>query len=277
MRDLIRTWKGNMEEFKKLNRQKRGQVSAEELKQYEDTSDYELSILLKSDDSKKRTIAASLIGNKKILEMIPQLCKCLVDEKLLYSRIAISEALGKMGEPAVNPLLSLLGKIGNNQETGLPEKYCEKRSYPLVRDMAARTLVKIGRPASPGLIKQIKSGDSFETQQAIDAIGGIASRNDDKRPLPILLEVYIEYSDNEVTTWKIIRSLSAFKYIDVIEPLIQMLENHTKPAIRWEAARSIGQVGISTPEVIRALQKALLDQNCEVRKAAKISLEQMKG
>ena len=55
-----------------------------------------------------------------------------------------------------------------------------------------------------------------------------------------------------------------------------MLKNHTQPSIRWEATRSIGQVGISTPEVIRALQNALHDENSEVRKAAKISLEQMR-
>jgi HEAT repeat protein len=265
-----------MEEIKKLNRQKRGQVSEKEVKQYENATVGELTILLNSNDPKSRTIAAILIGNKRILEMIPLLCKCLVTEKSLYSRIAMSEALGRMGEPAVLPLISLLGKIGNNQETELPEKYCEKKSYPLARDMSARTLVKIGKPAIPGLIMKIKSGDSFETQQAIDAIGGIVSKTHDKRPLSILLEMFVDYSDNEVTIWKIIRALSAFKHIEATEPLIKMLINHTKPSIRWEAARSIGQIGISTPEVIHALQNALQDQNSEVRKAAKISLEQLK-
>ncbi|MGE5604259.1 MAG: HEAT repeat domain-containing protein [Bacteroidota bacterium] len=198
-----------MADIKELNRQKRGQVSEAEVKLYEDASVDELSILLNSDDSKKRTIAAIIIGNQKILEMVPRLCRRLVIEKSLYSRIAVSEALGKMGEPAVLPLIDLLGKVGNNQETGLSEKYCEKKSYPLARDLAARTLVKIGKPAIPYLIAKIMSGDSFETQQAIDAIGGIISKTHDMRPLPVLLEGLIKYSNNEVTTWKIIRALSA--------------------------------------------------------------------
>ena len=264
--------KENMAELKALNRQKRGQASEEEVEQYEDTSVDGLRILLNSDDSKMRTIAATLVGNKKILDLLPKLCQCLVNEKSLYPRIAMSEALGKMGEPAVIPLLSLLGKIGANQETGLPEKYCAKKSFPLARDLAVRTLVKIGKPAISGLIEMIKSGDSFKTQQVIDALGGIASKTKDQRPLPILLEGLRDYSDNEVTAWKIIRALSAFKDIEVVEPLLVILKNHTKPSLRWEAARSIGQTGIATPEVILALQNALQDENSDVRKAARISL-----
>ena len=270
-----RIWKGNMEELKKHNRQKRGQVSETEIKQHEGSSIEELARLLNSSNPKSRTIGAVLMGNKKATEMIPELCKHLQTEKSLYSRIAVSEALGKMGEPAVKPLIQLLGKIGNNQEKELPKKYFEKRSYPLARDLAARTLIKIGKPAIPYLIKIIENGDSFETQQAIDAIGGIASKNHDVSPLPVLLEVLEKYSGNEVTTWKVIRALSAFKHMEVIEPLVKMLKNHTQPAIRWEAARSIGQVGISTPEVRMVLKNAIQDQNIEVRKAAKISLGQL--
>ena len=48
---------------------------------------------------------------------------------------------------------------------------------------------------------------------------------------------------NDLTIWKIIRTLSAFKDIKVIEPLMTMLKNHPEPSIRWEAGRSIGLVG----------------------------------
>jgi HEAT repeat protein len=72
----------------------------------------------------------------------------------------------------------------------------------------------------------VENGDSFETQQAIDAIGGIASKSHDMSPLPVLLKVLEKYSGNEVTTWKVIRALSAFKYIEVIEPLVKMLQTH---------------------------------------------------
>ena len=85
--------------------------------------------------------------------------------------MAISEALSQIGVPAISPLLDLLGEIGKNQETELPQKYFNKKSYPLVRDLAARTLVKIGKPATPYLIEVIENGTDYKAQQAIDAIG----------------------------------------------------------------------------------------------------------
>lgn len=265
-----------MKESNKLNRQKRGQISAEEVKHYEDASADELGIFLNNDDPQKRTIAATLVGNKKMIEMIPQLCQSIIREESLYPRIAISEALGKMGEPAVIPVIALLGKIGANQERELPKKYFAKKSFPLARDMAARTLVKIGTPAIPHLMAKITAGTQFEIQQAIDGIGGIVSRTKDFRPLPILLQALTDYSSDEITTWKIVRALSAFKCFAVVEPLIKILIVHDQPALRWEAARSLGQVGISTPKVVKTLQNRLNDENCEVRKAAKIALESIR-
>lgn len=265
-----------MEDLKKLHRQKRGQISETEVTEYAGLSGDELEVLLMSADPKKRTIAAILTGNGKIVAMIPLLCKGLLTEKALYARIAISEALGKMGEPAVEPLIALLGKVGNNQETRLPEKYCEKKSYPLARDMAARTLVKIGKSAMPGLLKKLAAGDSFETQQAIDAIGGIASKTRDQHGLLLLRQALSVYRDNAVTTWKVTRALSAFRDIEAIEPLLQMV-HHAEPAIRWEAVRSLGQIGIATPELIQELDHALQDGNREMRKAARIALERIKA
>ncbi len=261
-----------MQKSNELNREKRGQVSAEEVKQYVEASVAELSVLLNSANPKERTIAATLIGDKKLTTIIPQLCQRIIREKSLYPRIAMSEALGKIGEPAVIPVIALLGKIGANHEIELPQKYFAKKSFPLARDMAARTLVKIGKPAIPGLVEKITNGGQFEIQQALDAIGGIVSRTNDRRPLPILLQALTDYSANEITAWKIVRALSAFKCSEVVKPLTMMLA-HIQPSIRWEAARSIGQVGISTPEAVKALQNGLTDLNSEVRKAAKIALE----
>lgn len=94
-----------------------------------------------------------------------------------------------MGEPAIIPLIALLGKIGTNQEKTLPSKCFAKKSFPLARDLAARTLVKIGTPAIPYLMTKLTTGTPFEIQQALDAIGGIVSRTSDHRPLPVLLQI----------------------------------------------------------------------------------------
>ena len=138
---------------KSVGRQKRGQVSREEIEKFNEVSVEELKGLLNSNDPQKRTIGATLIGKRKYVNLIPSLCCTLEKEKSLYPRIAISEALSEIGEPAVASLVSLLGKVGNNQEKELPLKYFNKKNYPLARDIVARTLVKIGKPAINELVK----------------------------------------------------------------------------------------------------------------------------
>jgi HEAT repeat protein len=70
--------------------------------------------LLNNNDPQKRTIGATIIGKRKCIDLIPSLCSALAKQKSLYPRIAISEALGEIGEPAVVSLISLLGKVGDN-------------------------------------------------------------------------------------------------------------------------------------------------------------------
>ncbi|MFL0196860.1 HEAT repeat domain-containing protein [Clostridium sp. WILCCON 0269] len=260
---------------KSIGRQKRGQVSIEEIERFNEVSVEELKGLLNSKEPKERTIGATLIGKRKCIDLVLVLCSALENEKLLYPRIAISEALGEIGEPTVASLVSLLGKIGNNQEKELPLKYFNKRSYPLPRDIVSRTLIKVGKSAITELINKIKINDGFETQQAIDALGGIVNNTNDKRALSIMLESLDTYSNNKVTVWKIIRALSGFRFIEAVIQLMRTYESSNEPAIRWESIRSIGQIGIVTPEVIELLNKASEDVNDEVRKAAKIALKQI--
>ncbi|MCX7708526.1 MAG: HEAT repeat domain-containing protein [Clostridia bacterium] len=256
-------------------RAKRGQVVPEEVQCYERMDSEDLILLLHSSEPKKRTIAAMLIGRRKIINAILPLCEAIRIEKALYPRIAISEALGSMGEAAVKPLTSLLGKIGNNQESALPVKYFNKKSFPLPRDMAARTLIKIGRPAITQLIRVIGEGDGFEVQQALDAIGSIVNKTNDPRPLDTLLKALNDYSMNPLTTWKIVRALSGFKFREAVDPLVFLLKNHKEAAIRWEAARSLGHIEKLNADEIAVLEKALNDENDQVRLAAKISLKQL--
>ena len=256
-------------------RQQRGQISTDEIKHYSDLSVNHLLELLRSQNAQERTIGATIIGNRKLTELALSLCESLRTETQLYSRIAMSESLGKMGEQTVTPLVSLLGKIGTNQETSLPLKYFNKRSYPLPRDLAARTLTKLGIIAIPELIKTIKSNDGFETQQAIDALGSIVNRTNDKSSLPVILNALTNYSTNEITTWKIVRALSGFKFIEAISPLLLILQSRSEAAIRWEAIRSIGQIGIVSSIIMEMLNMHLNDCNVEIREASKIAIEQL--
>jgi HEAT repeat protein len=255
------------------DRERRGQISAKELNLYVEFSTRQLIEMLNHDYAQKRTIAATILGNKKDNKGIKPLCATLKNEKALYSRIAISEALGKMGEKAVLPLIELLGQIGKNQELKLPIKYFNKGSYPLARDMAARTLIKIGSSANPHLIQIVSEKDGFKTQQAIDALGGIAAKTDNKMALPVLIDSIKRYSNNKITLWKIVRALSGFKDSkEAINPLIEILKSKSEPAICWEAVRSLGQIGICTDEVKDVLNGLKDINHPEIRKAVNVAL-----
>ena len=256
-------------------RQQRGQISTDDIKQYNNLSINRLLELLHSQNAHERTIGATIIGNRKLTELTLPLCELLRTETHLYARIAMSESLGKMGKSAVIPLISLLGKIGSNQETSLPLKYFNKKSYPLPRDLAARTVTKLGTIAIPELTKIIKGNDGFDTQQAIDALGSIVSRINDKSSLPVILNALTNYSTNEITTWKIVRALSGFKFIEAISPLLLILQSRSEAAIRWEAIRSIGQIGIASSIIMEILNMHLNDCNVEIRKASEIAIEQL--
>lgn len=258
---------------KELNRRKRGQIVPADLTTYIEVSTEVLIEMLYADDPQERTIAATILGNRKDEKGIIPLCNSLEIEKALYSRIAMSEALGKMGSQAVQPLIRLLGQIGNNQEVCLPKKYFNKKSYSLTRDMAARTLIKIGNPATPYLISALKDDDHFIIQQAVDALGGIAAKTGDKRALPKLINGLERYSDNTITIWKVIRALSGFKYsVEPLDPLLKVLNSDCDAAVVWEAARTLGQLGANRPDVIDALNKLGKNDHPEIRKAAKNAL-----
>lgn len=259
------------EDKRKQAQRKRGQISSEELGAYVEFEAEHLIEMLNNDNPQERTIAATILGNRRDEKGILPLCDSLKKEKALYSRIAMSEALGKMGKTAVPPLIKLLGQIGNNQEKELPEKYFKKKSFPLARDMAARTIVKIGKPATPYLIEVMEKQDDYISQQAVDALGGIAAKTCDKSALPVLINGLD--SNNEITLWKIIRSLSGFKHsFEALPPLLNILEKDYDAAIIWESARTLGQIGINRQDVVDALCKLEKNDHPEIKKAAKNAL-----
>jgi HEAT repeat protein len=269
----------NPDESNRINREKRGQVSPEDLKPYFESSDEYLMGLLKGNNPQKRTISAKILGRRKTSNAIIPLSLALKSEKALYSRIAISESLSSIGEPAVVPLIGLLGEIGHNQETELPKTYFNKKSFPLSRDMAARTLVKIGKPATNPLIAVLENQDKFKVQQAIDALGGIAAKNGDRRALKVLinrLELLsndLQDNNDKITLWKITRALSGFKKCEeAIGPLLCVAEGDYDYPIVWESLRSLSQIEIKTQEIIDTFQMFKDNENSEIRKAAKNAL-----
>lgn len=71
------------------------------------------------------------------------------------------------------------------------------------------------------------------------------------------------------------RALSGFKFIETISALLLILQSRSEAAIRWEAIRSIGQIGIISPNIMEILNMHLNDCNVEIREASKIAIERL--
>ncbi|NQT29723.1 MAG: HEAT repeat domain-containing protein [Candidatus Saganbacteria bacterium] len=260
---------------KETARKKRGQTTLRENNVLVALPDTALIKLLGDRSPQKRTSAAKLLGKKQSIQAVPSLCQQLAKEKALYARIAISEALGNIGESALTELIKLLGKIGGNQHRELPTNIFRKWNYPLPRDIVARTIIKIGLPALKPLQNILKSGNETQVLEAIDAIGYISFNFKDQSSFPALVEALDKYKTHPVITWKIVRALEAFPHEESISLLQDFLLKSRVPALRWEAARSLGQIG---SKECRAILKEV-DQQAHplVKKMVKLALNKIDG
>lgn len=252
-------------------RAKRGQTSLQDDNPFALFSDEKLLGLIDDVDPQKRTSAAKLLGVRKIKNAIPLLCERLKIETSLYTRIAISEALGAIGEPSIPELISLLGKVGNNQHRELPEKGFYKKSYPLPRDIAARTIVKIGCQALKPLEQVVLEADRASVLEAIDGIGQIAFYKGDLSSESVLLIAYQKYYLDHVILWKIVRAFQSFPTEKVRVLLETIICSNPSPELRWEAVRSLGQHRRKASAKI--LTYAHNDVHDEVREMARLFLK----
>jgi hypothetical protein len=217
----------------------RGWVSEEFYTRYLDLSNDDLYIFLKSTIPSKRTVAAQIIKIRKSTAFVNALITALSHEQKLYSKIAISEALGTLGEMATRSCIPYLGKIGNNQHKQLPAKPFMKNNYPLPRDIIARTICKTGQLAIPVMLEEIDIDNIQQLSEAIDAIGYISYYTKDHSAQKFILSLFQHHHDNDIIAWKILRSLMSFPNTQVVNFLKQIIETTNIPQLRWEAQRSL--------------------------------------
>jgi HEAT repeat protein len=261
--------------LKKLAREKRGEVTAEFLRQYEAHTDQGLIKLLNDSNPQVRASAAKFLGERRSTVAIPNLCSQFSHEKALYAKIAISNALSSMGGPAIPELLKYIGKIGQNQHQDLPVDIFKKWNYPCPRDITIRSISRIGEPALEKLNEFLSvCNDETLICEVIDAIGHISFYTQDQSSFNNLMRILAKYPGNKVLTWKLIRALQAFPNHQTIEVLHHFLFESGIPQYRWEAARSLGQ--IATEKAAEYLKMAREDHHAQVRAMVEISLEHLK-
>lgn len=167
-------------------------------------------VLLKSKQATERTLGARLLIKQSDLQVINCLITALQVETKLYTRLEICNSLVSYGRVAVISLIAVLGKIGNNQYRIVPTVDFKKVSYPLPRDLAARTLIRIGTVALPDLLTALNSTDIVQLSEAIDAIGFICFYDYQSAIAGELEDCFYRNSQSELVKWKIFRAMSAF-------------------------------------------------------------------
>ncbi|MGF1759319.1 hypothetical protein L4D76_15525 [Photobacterium sagamiensis] len=228
-------------------RRERGEVNQTDIVPFLSLSKKQLLDLLNSPESVNRTCAAIALGDFKESAVVLRLCSQLSSEKKLYCKIAISDALVNIGSLSVQPLLMLLDKIGNNQETEIPRQGFNKKSYPLPRDIVARTLCRIGPTILPDIFEFIVNAETPKRlEQAIDVLGHIVYTNKLTIDSELLLQIASRHSELSMVQFKITRCFSGFTGHQVKQFLLKRLQS-SHIGFQYEAARSLVLSGLGLP------------------------------
>ena len=192
--------------------------------------------LLLSNQPINRTLGARLLAGNSNLNSIDCLIAALINEKKLYTKIEICNSLVSFGKNAVLPLINLLGKIGNNQHKEIPKTNFKKNNFPLPRDIASRTLIRIGTAAIPDLLKILDSRNISQLSETIDTIGFICFYNYQTNVFDLLKKCFSSNENNDLIKWKLIRAMSAFPESKTFLKQQQQLNNEH---LNLEIERSI--------------------------------------
>jgi len=229
----------------------RGYVTLEESKNFDSLNKSNLIELTGSNEAYLRTVGVNLLSNKYELDekMVNLFCTILSHEKKLYTKIELCKALSKTSVDSIGIMFSYLGIIGNNQYKDLPKRFFNKKSYPLPRDIIARTFAHMNIEVLPELVTVLKSNNINAIREIIDSIGFISFYNASSFSQEVLQDLILcfnKYIDDDIIRWKIIRAFESFNSRVIMDILTDAYENDPIEIIRYEAKRSLSILNKST-------------------------------
>lgn len=194
--------------------------------------------MLKSESALDRSIAAKMLQFKiDRSEVVKALLLHLEKEDALYTRLEICDTLALSGPEGAQIMMDYLGKIGDNQYCSLPKRISKKASYPLPRDIVARTMGKMERNCIQVLLEGLKTNDLNKLRELIDGIGYLCSReNCNKNKVFRALKSCYDRTDDEIVRWKIVIAYRTVKPYSINE--LKMLSKG-KNIIAREAKASL--------------------------------------
>lgn len=191
---------------------KRGYVTKDQISEYAGEKVSILLTMLHATNPCERTIAAnnlSALDNRVVDELLNQLSK----EKCLYTKIAICETLEKGDQATAAKMTLYLGAIGQNQYIKLPDKVSAKKSYPLPRDIIARSLGKMDSSIFQTLLNVLDTKNIIQIREVLDAIGFMAFYHKELSSganQNIIYSTMQRYHQDDIIVCKCILCLSAF-------------------------------------------------------------------
>lgn len=187
-----------------------------------------------------RRSAAAISLCRFVNEAADELLMQLSRENCLYTRIAICESLENGNIETARKMTKYLGYIGKNQHKVPPEKVSAKKSFPLPRDIMARSLGRMDASIFP-VILEVLSGDNLaQILEGLDAFGYMVFYNPSlatTKNCQILLNLAERYKEDSLLLWKVILCLSAFPCMESKEFLLRFTHNQSIHGM--EAQRSL--------------------------------------
>lgn len=225
--------------------QGRGKATREDILKYSRLSNCELLENLSSDDAVVRTSSVHLLSKRFPIhekQFVNILLKQLKNENALYTRLEICEVLKDGNAMTAKMMFPYLCKIKSKQYKKVPEKGSSKISYPLPRDIIARTLGKMNPYIIKDMLALLDIRDKSKVSELLDAIGYMIFYNPELATYPNFKKISNFIYNNkksELLLWKSITCLSAFPIPESIELLKELdYEGYSKP-IQDEIKRSL--------------------------------------
>lgn len=195
---------------KHMQRKQRGWVENDDLIAYKEKTIAELIELLTSKEAYERTVSAKLLPINCEISNI--LLHSLIKESALYTRLAITEKLESGDSLIAQQMIPFLAEIGNNHHH-FPVSPSKKKSFPLPRDLIARSLGRMKPEIFPTLLTNAPQLPGSKLSEMIDAIGYMVFYNPSlatAQNYQSLLEIRNSYKSDSLIQWKFLICFSAF-------------------------------------------------------------------
>lgn len=153
-------------------------------------------------------------------EYISSLLSRLCVEKALYTKIELCNALESGNKTTVVMMCEYLGQIGSNQHKVVPDTVSKKISFPLPRDIIARSLARMDVSVLSILMDTLEYGDRKKVVEVIDAVGFMIFYHQELATFSNLQKVQAvldRYPGDNLILWKIVLCCSAFPRKESIE------------------------------------------------------------